>query len=155
MLISHPLNVTVCLRKCNATICHHNTPYSLTTTAQNQVKFYETKKYKKGLKECDKLLRKHPDHGETQAMRGLILNFLDRKEEGYEMVKLGLRNNMKSHVCWHVYGLLHRSDQNYEVQPPTIVQLCWCSIALCMTAGSHQMLQVRTSNRQRQPPNFA
>ena len=25
----------------------------------------------------------------------------------------GLRNNLRSHVCWHVFGLMHRSDRNY------------------------------------------
>ena len=39
-------------------------------------------------------------------MKGLIYNCIDKKEEAYELVKLGLRNVMSSHVCWHVYGLL-------------------------------------------------
>ena len=47
-------------------------------------------------------------------MKGLILNCLHRKEEAYELVKLGLRNNVRSHICWHVYGLLYRSDNNYK-----------------------------------------
>lgn len=41
-------------------------------------------------------------------MKGLTLNCLNRKEEAYQYVRLGLRNNMASHVCWHVYGLLYR-----------------------------------------------
>lgn len=45
---------------------------------------------------------------ETLAMKGLTLNCLNRKEEAYQYVRLGLRNNMASHVCWHVYGLLYR-----------------------------------------------
>lgn len=77
------------------------------------VKCYEEKLYKKGVKNADIILKKHPDHGETQAMKGLILNCLNRKEEAYELVKLGLRNDMRSHVCWHVFGLLYRSDRNY------------------------------------------
>lgn len=28
----------------------------------------------------------------------------DKKAEAYELVKLGLKNDVKSHVCWHVYG---------------------------------------------------
>jgi peptide alpha-N-acetyltransferase len=50
---------------------------------------------------------------ETLSMRGLVLNCMDRKEEAYRNVRLGLRNDMRSHVCWHVYGLLHRSDRRY------------------------------------------
>ena len=39
-------------------------------------------------------------------MKGLTLNCLGRKEDAYEHVRKGLRNDLKSHVCWHVYGLL-------------------------------------------------
>ncbi|KAH8062546.1 hypothetical protein JL722_3468 [Aureococcus anophagefferens] len=77
------------------------------------VKFYETKQYKKGLKASDAVLRKFPNHGETLAMRGLVLNCLERKEEAYDYVKKGLKADMRSHVCWHVYGLLYRSDRQY------------------------------------------
>lgn len=47
-------------------------------------------------------------------MKGLFLSHLDRKEEGYEFVKLGVRNDLASHICWHVYGLMRRADKNYE-----------------------------------------
>ena len=78
------------------------------------VKFYETKQYKKALKSADSILKKFPEHGETLAMRGLTLNCMDRKKEAYEHVRLGLKKNMMSHVCWHVYGLLYRSDRDYK-----------------------------------------
>uniref|UniRef100_A0A8C2GBI0 N(alpha)-acetyltransferase 15, NatA auxiliary subunit n=1 Tax=Cyprinus carpio TaxID=7962 RepID=A0A8C2GBI0_CYPCA len=50
----------------------------------------------------------------TLAMKGLTLNCLGRKEEAYDLVRRGLRNDLKSHVCWHVYGLLQRSDKKYD-----------------------------------------
>eukprot|EP00741_Cyanophora_paradoxa_P025685 tig00000388_g24787.t1 len=78
------------------------------------VKFYETKQYKKGLKAADTILKKFAEHGETLAMKGLILNCLNRKAEGYECVRKGLKYDLKSHVCWHVYGLLYRSDRDYN-----------------------------------------
>uniref|UniRef100_A0A7N0RHA1 Uncharacterized protein n=1 Tax=Kalanchoe fedtschenkoi TaxID=63787 RepID=A0A7N0RHA1_KALFE len=78
------------------------------------VKSYETKQYKKGLKAADSILKKFPDHGETLSMKGLTLNCMDRKSEAYELVRLGLKNDLKSHVCWHVYGLLYRSDREYR-----------------------------------------
>ncbi|KAL3676814.1 hypothetical protein R1sor_026762 [Riccia sorocarpa] len=78
------------------------------------VKSYETKQYKKGLKASDNILKKFPDHGETLAMRGLTLNCMDRKAEAYELVRRGVKNDLKSHVCWHVYGLLYRSDREYR-----------------------------------------
>ncbi|KAK1312323.1 hypothetical protein QJS10_CPA07g00530 [Acorus calamus] len=78
------------------------------------VKSYETKQYKKGLKAADAILKKYPEHGETLSMKGLTLNCMDRKSEAYELVRRGLKNDLKSHVCWHVYGLLYRSDREYR-----------------------------------------
>ncbi|KAF1776763.1 N-terminal acetyltransferase A, auxiliary subunit [Phytophthora cactorum] len=68
------------------------------------VKCYEIKQYKKGLKAADAILKKHPEHGETLAMKGLTLNCMGRKEEAYDFVKSGLRHDLRSHVCWHVFG---------------------------------------------------
>lgn len=79
-------------------------------------KCYEQKQYKNGLKFAKQILSnpKCAEHGETLAMKGLTLNCLNRKEEAYEYVRRGLRNDLKSHVCWHVYGLLQRSDKKYD-----------------------------------------
>ena len=77
------------------------------------VKHYETKQYKKGMKASDTILKKFPDHGETLAMKGLLLNCLDKKAEAYELVRLGVKKDIKSQVAWHVYGLLYRSDREY------------------------------------------
>ncbi|CAI5677300.1 N-alpha-acetyltransferase 15, NatA auxiliary subunit isoform X3 [Oreochromis niloticus] len=77
---------------------------------------YEHKQYRNGLKFCKQILSnpKFSEHGETLAMKGLTLNCLGKKEEAYELVRRGLRNDLKSHVCWHVYGLLQRSDKKYD-----------------------------------------
>ncbi|OIW11907.1 hypothetical protein TanjilG_18180, partial [Lupinus angustifolius] len=77
-------------------------------------KSYETKQYKKGLKAADAILKRFPDHGETLSMKGLTLNCMDRKSEAYELVRQGLKNDLKSHVCWHVFGLLYRADREYR-----------------------------------------
>lgn len=74
---------------------------------------YETKKYTKGIQTADNILKKFPNHGETQSMKGLIFNCLGKKEEAMALVKDGVRNGVRSHVCWHVFGLVHRSDSNY------------------------------------------
>ena len=39
---------------------------------------------------------------ETLAMKGLILNCMGRKEEAYDHVRRGLKNDIKSHVCIHI-----------------------------------------------------
>uniref|UniRef100_A0A672YZP5 N-alpha-acetyltransferase 15, NatA auxiliary subunit n=1 Tax=Sphaeramia orbicularis TaxID=375764 RepID=A0A672YZP5_9TELE len=71
---------------------------------------YEHKQYRNGLKFCKQILETQ----KTLAMKGLTLNCLGKKEEAYELVRRGLRNDLKSHVCWHVYGLLQRSDKKYD-----------------------------------------
>ena len=60
------------------------------------LKCYEQKQYKNGLNFAKKILgnAKFSEHGETQAMKGLILNCLGRKEEAYDMVQRGLRNDL-------------------------------------------------------------
>jgi len=80
------------------------------------LKCYEQKQYKNGLKFAKQILGnpKFSEHGETQSMKGLILNCLGRKDEAYENVRKGLTNDLRSHVCWHVYGLLQRSDKKYS-----------------------------------------
>ncbi|XP_057642536.1 N-alpha-acetyltransferase 16, NatA auxiliary subunit isoform X1 [Chionomys nivalis] len=80
------------------------------------LKCYEQKQYKNGLKFCKMILSnpKFAEHGETLAMKGLTLNCLGKREEAYEFVRKGLRSDVRSHVCWHVYGLLQRSDKKYD-----------------------------------------
>ena len=94
------------------------------------VKFYENKQYKKGeskkrsehgesnrlvgLKSAEQILRKVPDHGDTIAMKALIINSQGNSDEAFALAKLAIKNSMKSHVCWHVYGLLWRSIKNFD-----------------------------------------
>jgi tetratricopeptide (TPR) repeat protein len=47
-------------------------------------------------------------------MKALILNSQGQGEEAFNLCKLALKNDMRSHICWHVYGLLWRSVKNYE-----------------------------------------
>ena len=75
-------------------------------------KCYEKKEYSAGLKAADQILEKYPNHGETLAMKGLIVHSKGEKEEGYRLVKLGVKNDIQSSVCWHVFGLLYRADLN-------------------------------------------
>jgi len=47
-------------------------------------------------------------------MKGLLLNAMGKRDEGQADVKRGLRADLQSHVCWHVYGLIQRSDKKYD-----------------------------------------
>ena len=84
------------------------------TLFQRLIQEYETKKYKLGLKTADTILKKFPDHGETVAMKGLLLGSTHRREEGIELAKKGVRLDLTSFICWHALGILHRQDKNYE-----------------------------------------
>ena len=44
----------------------------------------------------------------------MLFRSQDRKPEGYELIKRGVRNDMGSHIVWHVYGIMHRADKNFE-----------------------------------------
>lgn len=39
---------------------------------------------------------------------------MGKREEGKEFVKKGMRNDLTSHICWHVYGLIEKGEKNYE-----------------------------------------
>lgn len=78
------------------------------------VRAYEDKQYKRGLKTADMILKKVPKHGDTMAMKALILNAQGKTEEAFALGKEALTVDMKSHICWHVYGLLYRANKNFE-----------------------------------------
>lgn len=42
------------------------------------------------------------------------MSHMGQLEEAFVLAKEALRNDMKSHICWHVYGLLYRQEHNYE-----------------------------------------
>ncbi|RDA87445.1 hypothetical protein CP532_2802 [Ophiocordyceps camponoti-leonardi (nom. inval.)] len=78
------------------------------------IRSYEDKQYKRGLKTADLILKKHPKHGDTMAMKALILNSQGKTGEAFALAKDALKADMKSHICWHVYGLLYRANKNFE-----------------------------------------
>ncbi|KAK9474672.1 NMDA receptor-regulated protein 1-domain-containing protein [Dipodascopsis tothii] len=78
------------------------------------LQLYEQRQHKKALKIADTILKRFPEHGETLAMKGLNLYFLDQKDEGHECIKNGLRYDLSSFICWHVYGLYYRSEKNFD-----------------------------------------
>ncbi len=47
-------------------------------------------------------------------MKALIMNQQGKTEEAFALGKEALTADMKSHICWHVYGLLYRHQKNFE-----------------------------------------
>lgn len=60
---------------------------------------------------------------ETLAMKGLTLNCLGKKEEAYELVRRGLRNDLKSHVCILLERELLLTNGNVFSSTPRSVEL--------------------------------
>ncbi|KAJ1654570.1 hypothetical protein IWQ61_005520 [Dispira simplex] len=114
---------------------HRVLPNKETTLFKTLLKEYEFKQYKKGLKVSDQILKKFPNHGETLCMKGLFLANLGRTEEGIVTVKLGITKDLTSHICWHVYGLIHRTNKNYAEAVKCYHQ------ALKLDRGNFQILQ--------------
>ncbi|KAF2667579.1 NMDA receptor-regulated protein 1 [Microthyrium microscopicum] len=78
------------------------------------VRLYEAKQYKKAIKTADQILKKNANHGETEAMKALTINSQGNQEEAFALGKVALQHDMKSHITWHVYGILWRSVKNYD-----------------------------------------
>jgi N-alpha-acetyltransferase 15/16, NatA auxiliary subunit len=47
-------------------------------------------------------------------MKALIMSNQGQLEDAFALAKTALKNDMNSHICWHVFGLLYRADKNYE-----------------------------------------
>lgn len=59
---------------------------------------------------CDVSITKS---SETLCMKGLVLIHMGQREEGIELVKKGMRLDLTSHICWHVFGLIQKGEKNY------------------------------------------
>ncbi|KAL3315097.1 N-alpha-acetyltransferase 15, NatA auxiliary subunit [Cichlidogyrus casuarinus] len=86
------------------------------STFKRIVKFYDQKQYKTGLRFANSILSnpKYEEHGETLAMKAILLNCMGKRTEAYEIINRGLKANIKSFICWHIYGLIQKSDLKYD-----------------------------------------
>ncbi|EAQ88423.1 hypothetical protein CHGG_05042 [Chaetomium globosum CBS 148.51] len=93
-------------------------PQTLSTREANLfrtvIRHYEDKQYKRGLKAAEQILKKNPKHGDTMSMKALILNAQGKTEEAFGLAKDALTIDMKSYICWHVYGILYRTNKNFD-----------------------------------------
>jgi peptide alpha-N-acetyltransferase len=78
------------------------------------IRYYEDKQYKRGLKAAEQILKKNPKHADTMAMKALIINAQGKTDDAFALAKDALTIDMKSHICWHVYGILYRAQKNFD-----------------------------------------
>ncbi|KAI9505128.1 hypothetical protein GGI25_000366 [Coemansia spiralis] len=89
-------------------------PHKEQALFRSALRLYEVRQYKKGFKTCEQILKKFPNHGETLAVKGMFLAYLDRNEEAYTTIKRGIEISPQSSISWHVYGIVCRRDEKFE-----------------------------------------
>ncbi|KAK2194681.1 bifunctional Tetratricopeptide repeat/Tetratricopeptide-like helical domain superfamily/N-terminal acetyltransferase A [Babesia duncani] len=82
---------------------------------KNAMDHFNSKQYKKSMKLTESLLLKYPKHGELLSLKALLLLNMDpNREEIIEIAKQGLKNNIKSYLCWHVLGVIYKTKAQYK-----------------------------------------
>ena len=91
-------------------------PPKLVSVFKSISKFYDNKLYKKAIKAANQILAEHPRHGDTLALKGLVLHTIaetkEQHEEAFGFVKRGVAFNVKNFVSWHILGNLYSADKN-------------------------------------------
>jgi len=79
------------------------------------VKCWEEKQWKIGLRLAKQILgtRGCGEHGETLALKGLLLLGIGRREDAMAEVRRGLQSGLTSARCWHAFGLLCRAERKF------------------------------------------
>ncbi|KAJ9127946.1 hypothetical protein QFC24_000231 [Naganishia onofrii] len=126
---------------------------------------YELKQYKKGIKAADQILKKAPNHGETLALKALILHSSlphnhptassqPKGEEVDHLIAAALRKDPYTHITHHVNSIIARAKRDYvtagrsltrarEIDPDNI-PLIRDAISLHTQLGQHEeSLRVR------------
>ena len=48
------------------------------------------------------------------CMKGLVMVHLGERDAGIALIKDGMRKDLQSHICWHVWALVQKGEHNYE-----------------------------------------
>lgn len=75
---------------------------------------YDEKVYQKSIKIADNLLENYPNHAETRAFRALSMSGMGKMKEAVKEIKMVLMKNMMNYTCWHIMGIIHRKEKEYD-----------------------------------------
>ncbi len=75
---------------------------------------FDSKRYEKVEKLCNKMIAKNPKDDQALSLKGLSYLYLKKPEEGEKIIKEAIKVNMKSAVAWHFYALFHKEQGNYS-----------------------------------------
>jgi tetratricopeptide (TPR) repeat protein len=78
------------------------------------LELYDASEFSKALEKIMDIEIKHPDHCETQSFKALVLNSMKKKTKAFEIIQKTLFKNMSNFTCWHVYGILNRSNKLFD-----------------------------------------
>jgi peptide alpha-N-acetyltransferase len=86
------------------------------TLFKEGLQFYESKHYKKSLKNCDQILKKSSSSNlaETLSLKALNLFFLKELSESEIYVAKAIQKNDASPVVNHILGILRRAQLRYK-----------------------------------------
>ncbi|KAM9965218.1 hypothetical protein ACTFIW_005028 [Dictyostelium discoideum] len=76
-------------------------------------KLFDDKKYSKGLKECNAILKNHPDNPDASCFKSLILYNLEQQYEARENAIKTTKTLPTNSMAWHTLGYIHKLDKNY------------------------------------------
>ena len=101
---------------CTKGSCSNGIPAREATSFKKLVKCWEEKQWKVGLRLAKQILGSKgcSEHGETLALKGLLLLGIGRREEAMVEVRRGLKSGLTSARCWHAFGLLCRAERKFE-----------------------------------------
>ena len=80
-------------------------------------------------------------------MKGLFLTHAGRRDEGIELVRKGVRLDLTSHICWHVFGIIQKGEKNYEEALKSYTQALKCD----KVRGLHDGCDRRTDSHVGEP----
>ena len=81
---------------------------------QIALKEFDSKRYDKVEKLCDRMISKNPKNDQALALKGLNYYFLQNQTLAEQTLKSALKANFKSPVAWHFYAIFHKESGNYS-----------------------------------------
>ena len=75
---------------------------------------FDSKRYEKVEKLCNKMISKNEKDDQALALKGLTYLYLKKPEEGELILKQALKANFKSAVAWHFYAIFQKERLNYS-----------------------------------------
>eukprot|EP00915_Cephaloidophora_sp_WS-2016_P000069 GHVH01000134.1.p1 GENE.GHVH01000134.1~~GHVH01000134.1.p1 ORF type:complete len:983 (+),score=156.61 GHVH01000134.1:47-2995(+) len=94
-------------------------PVALSGTAQatyqKMMVAFEDRNNENALKFANSILVNYPDHGETLSIKGLVLGKnVEQHDEALATLKLAIRSDPDSVLCWHAIGTFHKDNRNFK-----------------------------------------